>query len=249
MKQKLLFFALLPLGNSVIAATCDVGYYLDNNECTSCRGGGYYCPGDDLIYPCPSTAAFDAAAAAAEPDLITITPYLASWNPTYGIVGCRARPYLHTNRGQYYYSVLYNETIGDYPFTGRNIKYWAIAAKGYYLTNHYQADIYYNVVPCTNAPTNAHYTGAGTPDVGNCPWECDSGFGKTSTDTCAELCTAGITEFHVGAHKFNIYAARHTEHTINIGYNNQVCYVSTATGAANDSLNFNLAGEIYHTTD
>ena len=164
---------------SHVAFACDAGYYDNNGTCTACKSG-YYCPGDDVMYPCPSTQDFDNAAAAAEPDLVSITSQIYSWGEGNFAAGssinvCRARPKLVTHRGSYYYSVLYDTTTQSYPFNSPS-KYWDSAYTGYYLSNHYSGVTYFKCNACTNAPAHAHYTGAGTPDVGDCPWECDAGY-------------------------------------------------------------------------
>lgn len=185
------FLFVLSLFFSAHAFACDVGYYMnDNNQCTLCRADGYYCPGDDVMYPCPDPQDFYDAAAAAEPDLATINYDLVSWDQTQGIRSCRARPVLYTTtNGAYFYSQTY--TGSSYPFQDR--KYWILAPIGYYMSNYYTSNIYYGITACTNAPTNAHYTAAGTPEVGNCPWTCDDGYYGSSaagSNSCT-LCEAG----------------------------------------------------------
>ncbi len=191
------FLFVLSLFFSAHAFACDVGYYMDdNNQCTLCRADGYYCPGDDVMYPCPDPQDFYDAAAAAEPDLATINYNLVSWDQTQGIRSCRARPVLYTTtNGAYFYSQTY--TGSSYPFQDR--KYWVRAPIGYYMSNYYMSDIYYGITACTNAPANAHYTGSGTPDsadgtvvdANDCPWVCDAGY-YNNNGTCT-ACPTGYT--------------------------------------------------------
>ncbi|MBR1380353.1 MAG: hypothetical protein IJ560_02080 [Alphaproteobacteria bacterium] len=72
------------------------------------------------------------------------------------------------------------------------------------------------------APANAHYTGAGTPDVGNCPWECDAGFGHTSDDRCLPLCRIGETAMN----GINIYAEKHTKYAMAVPRGGATCWIS-----------------------
>ena len=208
---------------------CDVGYYLDdNNECKSCGTNGYYCPGDNQRYACPSVQDF-CDAAATEPDLVSIICKIVSWhngtssggNSGRSITDCRARPVIETSCGRYFYSVTYNVASASYPLSNTTQRYWDTVNKGYYLYSTIGTSSYSQCIGCANAPLNAHYTDAGTPDIGNCPWKCDDGFGQTDDFLCHELCHAGITELHVADVVFNLYVERYTNHTLNVYYNNQ----------------------------
>ncbi len=69
---------------------------------------------------------------------------------------------------------------------------WYLALPGYYLTGYKNSsweDWYSGVKPCTNAPANSNYTGAGDPETNNCPWMCNTGYYK-SGDSCV-LCEYG----------------------------------------------------------
>ena len=235
------------------AFACDAGYYDDNGTCKSC-GDGYYCPGDDIRYQCPSAQDFCDAAVAAEPDFVSISCRVYSWktngHPSYtSIENCRARPTITTSCGQYYYSVTYNETSQSYPFNNPT-KNWTKAYSGHYLSTQSGSSYYSYCNACTNAPANAHYTGAGTPDVGDCPWECDSGYGQTAGGQCLALCSAGITELHVGDYVFNLYATKQTSPALHVKYNDTICYVSLATGTGTNAMHIKTSdGTIYHTVN
>ena len=238
---------------SATAFACDPGYYDVNGTCTVCTSG-YYCPGDDIQYQCPSGQDFCDAATAAELDFVRISCEVRSWSSNGGpgalIEHCRARPKITTNCGQYYYSVLYDTANQSYPFNSNLVKYWdnVQTTVGHYLTNRYADIIYYNCNSCTNAPANAHYTDAGIPDVGDCPWACDDGFGKTDDDQCLELYTAGISQLHVDDVTFNIYANKRTSPSLHVKYNDIICYVPIVQGVGTHSLHIATPdGTVYHT--
>lgn len=99
---------------------------------------------------------------------------------------------------------------------------------------------------CTNGPANSAYTGGAASNA--CPWSCNSGYGQTSANLCAQYCAAGITELHLGnGVVVPLYAAKQTEHAIHVGYDGKVCYGSLAGGAAASALNVNMGGTTYHT--
>ncbi len=99
---------------------------------------------------------------------------------------------------------------------------------------------------CTNGPANSAYTGGAASNA--CPWSCNSGYGQTSANLCAQYCAAGITELRLGnGVVVPLYAAKQTEHAIHVGYDGKVCYGSLAGGAAASALNVNMGGTTYHT--
>ena len=104
---------------------------------------------------------------------------------------------------------------------------------------------------CVGLPANAHWTGNGI-NANNCPWECDVGYGRTSNNTCEQLCTAGVTGLHTSTGLvFNLYANRQTQPSIYIqpDNSNTVCYVNLAPGVANNAVNVDYNGAIYHSID
>ena len=81
---------------------------------------------------------------------------------------------------------------------------------------------------------------------------CDSGYAPTSNNTCEQLCTAGVTGLHTSTGLvFNLYANRQTQPSIYIqpDNSNTVCYVNLAPGVANNAVNVEFNGAIYHSTD
>ena len=131
------------------------------------------------------------------------------------------------------------------------------ARSGYYLVNPNDG-MWVDAVACTNAPTNAHYTGAGTPDsadgtivnANDCPWKCDAGYGCTAANTCEPLCTAGITKLNTSnGLSYNIYATRQTTPALNLWRNNTICYVNLTHGTATNAINIQHGNAVYHTTN
>ena len=140
------------------------------------------------------------------------------------------------------------ETTQSYPFNNPR-KNWNGVYAGHYLST-LSGNVYRYCNACTNAPANAHYTAAGTPDVGDCPWACDSGYGQTAGGQCLALCSAGITELHVGDYVFNLYATKQTTPALNVKYNDTICYVSLATGTGTNAMHIKTNdGTIYHTVN
>lgn len=83
-----------------------------------------------------------------------------------------------------------------------------------------------------------------------CSTFCDSGYGVTWAGTCVQLCTAGVTELHVGNKVFPVYAEKTTSPALHIGLSAQdICYANVATGNADNTLNIKSSdGTIYHVT-
>ena len=166
---------------------CNVGYYLnDNNECKACPGG-YYCENQDSKTECPD----DNTDWAGHSGMTVVrTSGKMSWGPGFWADGatkqdqCYMGAHLSDKSGTVYKECPWNGT--DY-WCGNEL--WYIAASGYYLSGYISTTAnpwYRSVKQCTNAPENAHYTGAGTPDdpvtsggrtdYNDCPWECDMGY-------------------------------------------------------------------------
>ena len=76
---------------------------------------------------------------------------------------------------------------------------------------------------------------------------CTTGYGKTDSGECQQLCSAGITAMHVNTSMFNVYANKQTERALHVKYNNQMCYVSAATGVGTNTLHIrDINGDVYH---
>lgn len=240
-------------------ADCDAGYYLDGDVCKTCRGTPYYCPGDDIRYPCPEDD-FDWYTAYTDEgyDVISISKNktVITWasdnEPTTQIYHCYLNKTVVVSIGTF---------IAEHPFNGKNYwatsKLWYAAAAGYYLSDYHWTsyhDWYYGVKPCTNAPEHAHYTGSGTPDeprtdgakdFNDCPWECDDGYGNHNGD-CVPLCTfAKRIKTDTGL-SFNLYPVAYTSPKLTIQYNNGVCYGILVPGRAKNTINVSYNSEIYH---
>ncbi len=111
---------------------------------------------------------------------------------------------------------------------------------------YYSAEGEIDRTACTNAPANTTYTGGATSNT--CPWECNSGYNLTNDGTCAQLCTAGITQIKLGGGlSVPLYKSKQTSHAIGVKYANQVCYVNLTTGRATGAINVNIGGTTYHT--
>ena len=102
--------------------------------------------------------------------------------------------------------------------------------------------------PCTNLPANGEYTGPNTDDeTPVCPFQCNSGYGRTESNQCNKLCQSGISELHIDAHIFNVYANKNTGHALHVKYNDDICYISLGDGNRNNALNIKVDDRIYHT--
>ena len=251
-----LFALLLPL--SANAATCSAGYYLNNGTCTVCDTGSnpVYCPGDDNRYDCPN-----------DDDVVDYEALLMAeygfwfraghlfWATSHNdVTDCVWYHSVQSDASNnIYFTYYYDKNLGRYG-PGSFYLYTVNSARdGYYLINQMNSSYYYGIAQCTNShPANSHYSGPGTPDVGNCPWACDTGYGQTSNNTCEQLCTAGVTGLHTSTGLvFNLYANKQTSPAIHImpDGTNTICYTSLAPGAANNAVNVEYNGAIYHSTD
>lgn len=231
----------------VSTVTCDAGYYLHNGECKVCNPSfeAFYCPGDNNRHACPTTdtdynqfgyTLFDGGEAG-----WAVSPASSSYD-------CRASMYFHDAHGnKFLFEQAWNGT--NYWYNGRFL--WYEAAPGYYLVDYHNTtykDWYDGVQACSNLVENATYTGAGTPEVGNCPWACNNGYARTSNNQCAQLCTAGVTQLKVGGMSIPLYASRQTTPALNIGYRGSVCYGSLVSGASAGAINIDYGGATYHVT-
>lgn len=242
-------------------AACDAGFYLnDNGACVKCSGG-YYCPGDDTRRACPTdTTDWHARVSPLYPvDKLDVRD-LMSWHPSDDSRGavynvhCFTGVTVHSPFGILYIESPYNGT--DY-WNGQSKFLWYQANPGYYLAQYLYTSYrawYLYARQCTNAPANAHYTGAGTPaqsdssPTNDCPWECDTGYGNHD-GTCVPLCGAGIGKIKTGnGRTFNLYPVAYTTPSLRIGYGGQTCYGVLKSGAA-ASINVRYNNQTYHLSD
>lgn len=117
-------------------------------------------------------------------------------------------------------------------------------------TNDIRKPMYNSVAcqSCTNAPANAHYTGAGTTAT-NCTWTCDAGYAEHN-GACEPLCTAGITSLRTSTGLiYNLYANKLTSPAIHIQQNGITCYVNLTPGGATGAINVRNNGTVYHATN
>ena len=219
------------------AATCDAGYWLNNGECAPCSEK-YYCPGDDTRHACP-------APNTTEQIITLVSPHTLLTNPDYskmtvavstnwfgGLSGStnieRCGIVIHNIDGDEArlgeIGFLYSESVGDYA-GGYVARLYTAAYAGYYLKQKWPngSGRYVAFAPCTNEiPANSHYSGPGTPDVGDCPWECDAGYGHTSDDRCLPLCRIGDTAMN----GINIYAEKHTKYAMAVPRAGATCWIN-----------------------
>ena len=239
-------------------AICDAGYWDNNGTCTRCPNG-YYCPGDGSMIQCPAnthTPQEISELSGADLESSTNGWYVSSrYHTDYpdNISECNIAFDAGHIEGCTFYQVLYRWSVNTQnyeAFVGP--RYFRGADNGYYLFNGTGYN-YLGCTSCTNQiPLNSHYSGPGTPDVGNCPWACDSGYGQTSNNTCEQLCTAGVTGLHTSTGLvFNLYANKQTSPAIHVmpDGTNTVCYTSLAPGAANNAVNVEYNGATYHSID
>lgn len=239
-------------------AVCSPGYYDNNGACRRCVNG-YYCPGDGTMVQCPPnpfTPAEIMEHYGVDLDSATNQIYVSSRTSTdypdnisechISFDGARIQ-----GGGCVFYRVLYewNTQTQQYQEVTYGRNYYVGADAGYYMSQRLSNNAYVNCNECTNLiPTNSHYSGPGTPEVGNCPWECDSGYGRHG-NSCLPLCTAGITKIHVGNDvSFNVYRDKITTPSINVMVaGGTVCHVCVETGLGR--FNISDGTSIWHATD
>ncbi|MBR1380022.1 MAG: hypothetical protein IJ560_00320 [Alphaproteobacteria bacterium] len=251
-KVKSAICALITIGGvgTARAANCDAGYYLNAaGECVKCFTyvtDDVYCPGDDLRHDCPKA------------DFATTTKYLdekgyvlskigTHWNnanSSVALTDCFVNLDLFDKNGNAVYTQA-RYSISAQMFIPM-VYYYTGAVSGFYLSGVIFTDpagryrYYSRALQCTNAPANAHYTGPGTPDIGDCPWECDEmptnahatngecewecddGFGHTSDDRCLPLCRIGATAMN----GINIYAEKHTKYAMAVPRGGATCWIN-----------------------
>lgn len=160
--------------------SCIPGYYLDRANCAKCAGSNYCA--DNIRHPCP---AFDPSS------LDAILPpghkfidggdRTTVWSSTgliTAVTDCRTVGPMrfetpdgfYLKMGPFYDGARYwNDEV-----------YWErTETPGRYLAEQINRDtylLYKSNNACTNAPENAVYTGPGSPDGNDCPWQCGDGY-------------------------------------------------------------------------
>lgn len=240
------------------ATQCPQGFYLTDGECVRCNQDSiynkHYCPGDDTAHNCP-VADISKATTCIERAQLSY-----SISSAYREEQCAGAAQCHENGGTYYYECRWNGE--NYSSCGAGNMYWRSADVGYYLAGYKSSsgtiNNYNGVKPCTNKPAHSYYTGTGTPDdavVGgrtdynDCPWECDTGYGRHGNE-CAQLCTAGFNTLKTSSGvSVNVYSSRTSTPALNISTARGTCYVTLSAGSANDAINVQYNGNTYHTVD
>ncbi len=78
---------------------------------------------------------------------------------------------------------------------------------------------------------------------------CANGYGLTTTNECAQMCTAGITYIHIAPNiKIPLYASQRTTPSIHVMANDTICYANLATDA-DSGLNIKHNNITYHATN
>ena len=248
-----LFSLLLPFAAN---ATCDAGYYFNDGACLDC-GDGYYCPDGTNRIACSSTINY----ANTTPDYVLVRSFKDAfswdWSDTIHAANqndCFCDFQYHDDTANFYF---YQGPCYRGP-NGHPYRYYYNCRSGYYAADPLGSGNWYtSCQPCTNKPANSHYTSYSTPSTmyaveNNCPWACDNGYGRTSNNTCEQLCTAGVTGLHTSTGLvFNLYANKQTSPAIHImpDGTNTICYTSLAPGAANNAVNVEYNGATYHSID
>lgn len=240
-------------------AACDIGYYLSDGECVRCTSG-YYCPDENTEIKCPEDtndwrAIFTERGYEVKSAVMTrYYSWASSGNPAYSIEHCHLGMNVETSVGRFYMEPRFNG-VGYNSYS----MLWTSAKTGYYLSPYSwtsSANWYGGVKPCTNAPENAHYAGAGTPDepksggatdYNDCPWECDDGYGLHG-DVCVPLCGGGIQYIKTGGGlQFNLYSVAYSSPALAVRNGTIICYGVLGQGTSKNAINVNVAGKIYHT--
>ena len=255
--MRVLLFVFLFWGahGGALAALCDDGYYPVGGVCTEC-GYGYYCR-DDIRNKCPDDTTDWIGIFGANGHTV---PAIATWAESgdvryttcWLITQCRSLLDVYMTGGRFHTGCPYNVSRGDYYCDS---KLWYQANPGYYLSGYWWSnyeDWYYYVKPCTNAiPEYSHYSGAGTPNTNDCPWECDNGYAQpVGRNECLPLCAAGITTLNTSTGlKYNLWQDRQTVPSLVVQYNRMMCYANMIPGVADNSVNILFDGKNYHVSN
>lgn len=255
---------LLPLSAN---AVCDAGYQLNISTglCEACPAGTY--SDGTAITLDISIGGNDFTPR--QPDGGTTWSTTFDYGTIYGISGCNpnSSTFLENSTGDYCWCKITSTTntnwtyVYAYDYDETTCSSTCAHACGYFMYRY--ASVRLNVCSsatcqsCTNKPANSHYTSYSTPSVmyaveSNCPWECDTGYGRTENDTCDALCTAGITQLKTSTGlSYNLYANKNTSPAIHIkpDGSNTVCYVNLAFGISDNAVNVKYNGATYHSTN
>ncbi len=241
-----------------IGAVCDAGTYLQDDTCVSC-GTGFYCPGDDLRYNCP-TDTTDWRQVLTDMGYEVLAIEMGGpWSWTYEgtnnvstVIECHTGVTFSTSIGRGYTEPWFNGTA----YVGDLMLLWFHADTGYYLSSYWGetwAWWYNTLKPCTNLPANAHYTGPGTPDApdgsvidaNDCPWACDDGWGRVD-NSCVPLCDKGIIYLHAGDMRVPLFPRTYSSPALAVELDGQVCYGVLRPGRASGAINIDVGGVVYH---
>ncbi len=244
---RFLFLVIIFTPLLVHAATCDAGYYLENDVCKICNHL-YYCPGDDIRYACTQNIPSEYISNASMVNFNS-----GKTNADECICSFKIKANNDTQNLIIQYSQCESGPSGPAynTYTGCN--------NGYYATGYgvgYNNNLYSGCAPCTNAPTGAVYTGYGTPitenstEIGNnCTWRCADDYKINEDGTaCDKLCTLGFTKLNTSTGiSVPLFADKRTTPSINIGDVNGACHADLAPGRATGAINIMYNGAVYHT--
>ncbi len=230
----------------LLAAQCEVGYYLDNGECKICVAA-YYCPGDDTRKLCTATSPAEYR------DVYNHSNTTGKTNARECVCAWLGLPGDETRN-----SVTKIGVCPDGP-SGLGYNGYTGCRVGYYATG-YSTEInkapYTGCTPCTNGPVGSKYIGYGTPisdgaiEIGdNCPWKCGDGYLINSDgNACDKLCELGFTKLNTSTGiVVPLYSEKRTTPSINIGDVNGACHADLAPGRATGAINVMYNGDVYHT--
>ena len=256
MRIILLILSISILPFSARSAVCGAGYYNNNGTCVKCESyTDYYCPGNDEMVPCPTPTEDFAALANSAFGESTIIRTRGPFSYSSGLVGSTYCCYMDIFIGTVGGELFIEDNYGSgQSYWNLDQQFWYKANPGYYLSGYRGWTPYYTgVSQCQNTPpAHAQWANETEPDNPNCTWECVSGFGRTSNNTCEQLCTAGVTGLYTSTGlRFNLYANKQTSPAIHImpDGTNTVCYANLAPGVANNAVNVDYNGAVYHSID
>lgn len=187
--------------NTCTSGICAIGGYMVNGVCTRCLGG-CFCHGDNTMVSCLYTVPADALEGLSS---YYTLPWGSSWLRDSGrnAGGCYCVwsskcPDGSCNR-QDIINVCY---LGQY--SSPRILYPEWCNTGYYTV----------CKSCTGLPENATFTGYGE-NGDNCPWRCNDGYGRTSVNTCAALCSASFKHIHTSTGlAIPLFSEKYTSHLL-----------------------------------
>lgn len=229
-------------GECSYTTVCDNGYYLDGGSCVEC-GNQYYCNNNQRyscwdVNPHPNLAAVRSVV---DGNWAATT----AWDASQCICDWHFSDEIRT-----FYLM---ETACVNGPIGHTYTHYDYCRTGYYATEPLNWNNWYNnCAACTNKPANSHYTGYSTPSTmyaveSNCPWECDSGYNLTNMNTCAQMCTTGISNLHSNGITVPLYAQKNTAPALSIQTSGGICYANLESGNASGAINVSYSGKTYHT--